>query len=305
MANLYYNAAVDTAWDTRGNWWNDDIFTDPALALPTTGDTVYLYGYMTSGPTTPVTLNHIYAYTLSYGGQLSFTGAIGNATFQDSQNSGTVTGDATFNGSSYNFGTVTGNATFNDTSINYDGTVTGNATFNGTFNGTSYNRGEVAGDATFNDSSYNDVFGEVAGEATFNGTSYNGGILGYFNGMPTGIPVTFNDNSINNSVVVGDTTFNGSSHNAIGATVTGATFNGSSYNGGSVGGDATFNDFSFAQSGGSVAGDATFDLTAAATQIIGGYDVSFNGDVVVSGGSGGGNGLDLSQLLGLPNFIKI
>jgi hypothetical protein len=302
MANLYYNAAVDLAWDTLGNWWNDDIFTDPALALPATGDTVYLYGYMTSGPTTPVTLNHIYAYTLSYGGQLSFTGAIGNATFQDSQNSGTVTGDATFNGSSNNFGTVTGDATFNDTSINYDGTVTGNATFNGT----SYNRGEVAGDATFNDSSYNDIFGEVAGEATLNDYSYNGGILGYFNEMPTGIPVTFNDNSYNASFVYGDATFNDSSYNAIGCSVNGnATFNDFSYNGGSAGG-ATFNDFSFTQSGGSVGGDATFDLTAAATQIIGGYNVSFYGGVVVSGGAGGGGSDNtISRLLDLPWFINL
>jgi hypothetical protein len=302
MANLYYNAAVDTAWDTLGNWWNDDIFTDPALALPTTGDTVYLYGYMTSGPTTPVTLNHIYAYTLSYGGLLSFTGAIGNATFQDSQNSGTVTGDATFNGSSYNFGTVTGNATFNDTSINYSGAeVEGNATFNGT----SYNNGEVTGDATFNDSSYHDIFGEVGGEATFNDYSYNGGIIGYFNGMPTGLPVTFNDISYNNSVVVGTATFNDVSYNAIGASVNGATFNDSSYNGGSVSGDATFNDTSFAQSGGSVGGEATFDLTAAATQIIGGYDVSFNGGVVVSGGSGGGSDNTIARLLDLPWFINL
>ena len=224
MANLYYNAAVDTAWDTLLNWWTDAAFTDPALALPATGDDVYLAAQVDSGPSTTVTLNHIYVADASTGGgsfYVAFSGAIGNATFNDnSYNSGTVAGDATFNDYSVNvFGTVSGDATFNNNSYNYNfGTVSGNAAF---FDSSS-NSGTVSGDATFNDSSYN---------------SYN---------------ATFNDDSANYSTV---------------------------------------------------SGNATFSLTAAVSQIKGGFAGTFNGAVVISGGVS--NGLNLSQLLGLPNFIKI
>ena len=179
MANLYYNAAVDTAWDTLLNWWTDAAFTDPALALPATGDDVYLAAQVDSGPSTTVTLNHIYVADASTGGgsfYVAFSGAIGNATFNDN----------------------------------------------------SYNSGTVAGDATFNDSSYNSYNGTVSGNATFNDSSYNNG---------------------------------------------------------------------------TVSGNATFSLTAAVSQIKGGFAGTFNGAVVISGGVS--NGLNLSQLLGLPNFIKI
>ena len=40
---LYYNAAVDTDWNTLGNWWNDAVFADPALALPTAGDDLEIW----------------------------------------------------------------------------------------------------------------------------------------------------------------------------------------------------------------------------------------------------------------------
>jgi hypothetical protein len=300
MANLYYNnTVIDYAWDTLGNWWSDASFTTSALALPTTGDTVYLSGPMFFGPSTSVTLAHIYVDSAA----VNFTGVVGNATFNGSSYlGGTLTGDATFNDSSQNDGTVTGDATFtassfvdirfgsagsyNFTSLTpvtftysnldwtYDpsswifttanptwtfsgyhnfGTVTGDATFNGS----SVNGGTVTGDATFNESG--DNLGTVSGNATFNGY---GDYLSY-----------------NSGTVSGNATFNGYAFNQ--GTVSGnATFNDYSYNGGSVV-DATFNDFSFAQSGGSVAGDATFDLTAAATQIIGGYNVSFYGGVVI------------------------
>jgi hypothetical protein len=154
MANLYYNAAVDNAWDTLGNWWTDAAFTNPALALPATGDTVYLAAYIDSGPSVAVTLTHIYVADASTGGGnfgVNFTGAIGNATFNDySYNVGLVSGDATFNGGSANNTSVSGNATFNDYSYN--------------------NGGTVSGDATFNDNSYNDG-GTVSGDATFSITS--------------------------------------------------------------------------------------------------------------------------------------
>jgi hypothetical protein len=231
MANLYYNAAVDAAWDTLGNWWNDASFTTPATALPADGDTVYLSGFMTSGPSTPVTLAHIHVADPSTGGGsfgVNFTGA---------------TGDATFNDSSFNNSLIDGNATFNDTSYN--------------------NGGYIAGNAIFNDYSFLGGLGVVSGN------------------------VTFNDYSILTSGIISGN----------------ATFNDASYNNGFVVLDATFNDTSYNQ--GVVSGDVTFDLTAAATQIKGGYNGSFSGDVFVSGGSGGGSDNTISRLLDLPWFINL
>lgn len=40
---LYFNAAIDSEWNTLGNWWNDGAFTDPALALPTAGDDLEIW----------------------------------------------------------------------------------------------------------------------------------------------------------------------------------------------------------------------------------------------------------------------
>ena len=242
MANLYYNAAVDATWDTLGNWWNDAAFTDPALALPADGDDVYLGAAMSSGPSVSVTLNHIYVADASTGGgsfYVNFSGAIGDATFNDNSNNyGIVSGDATFNDSSNNYGTVAGNATFNDSSINdggfYPGTVTGDATFNdssinnggtvtgnATFNDGSFNEGgTVSGDATFNDGSHNDS-GTVTGDATFNDSSINNG--GFYPGTVTG-NATFHNASRNSGTVTGNATVyydGGDGQNPIGGTVSG------------------------------------------------------------------------------------
>jgi hypothetical protein len=234
MANLYYNAAVDSAWDTRGNWWNDDIFTDPALALPTTGDTVYLTAEMSSGPSTSVTLAHIY---VTGGQNMVFTGAVGNATFNNTPNRGTVTGDAEFNSSANtDQGTVSGNATFNDSSSN-SGSVSGDATFNDN----SFNSWIVSGDAVFNGTSLN--YSSVDGSSTFNDSSSN--TVGLF-----GTSVTFNDSSSNTSpsggVYAPIVTFNDSSTNygMIGSSAT-ATFNDNSANYYQVLGVAIYNDYSF------------------------------------------------------------
>jgi len=180
MANLYYNAAVDTAWDTLGNWWENAGHNTPAAAIPANGDTVYLSGAMTSGPSTSVTLANINVLIDS----VNFTGAIGNATFNGtSQNSsGTITGDATFNDTSYNGSQVQGNATFNHYSFNNN------------------NFASVFGDtATFNDYSYNAgdgglfTSGIVINNSIFNDYSYNNGITSFSSGI-----ATFNDSSYNN-----------------------------------------------------------------------------------------------------------
>ena len=117
MATLYYNGAVDSDWNTLGNWWTSSAFATQASALPTSSDSVVLSATCdTNGGSEPTVVN----FTLNDPSSGAYYIAIAF----------TVTGNATFNGSSYNDSTVTGNATFNDNSYNSGtGTVTGNATF--------------------------------------------------------------------------------------------------------------------------------------------------------------------------------
>jgi hypothetical protein len=162
--NLYYaNTNNDATWDTLGNWWKDAEFAIPATALPSTGDTVYLYGNVYFAPSAPVTLNHIYVMSSQaeltnttgdatfYGyGRLNGT-VSGNATFNDSSitsysPSGSVLGDATFNDSSQHQGSVSGNATFNDDSLIFYGVILGNATFNGNI---AFTNQTITGTSTF------------------------------------------------------------------------------------------------------------------------------------------------------------
>ena len=129
---LYFNGAVDGDWAELGNWWLDSGHTVAAPSLPAAGDSVIATATIDSNSGGAVT--------------------VVNFTLDDPDNAAiyldisiTVTGNATFNGSSYNDGTVTGNATFNDDSANV-GTVTGNATFNDD----SANVGTVTGTITDN-----------------------------------------------------------------------------------------------------------------------------------------------------------
>ena len=192
MATFYFNGAVDANWQTLGNWWMDDTFTTQATALPTSADDVIASAsiYSNSGGEPTVANFTLNDPSNSYASSVEIAITVsGNATFNDTSynNYGTVTGNATFNDNSYNGGTVTGNATFNGSSVNY-GTVTGEATFNGS----SVNYGNT-GEATFNDNSANAISpvlltnGIVNGNATFNGSSVSYGTV-------TG-EATFNDSS--------------------------------------------------------------------------------------------------------------
>jgi hypothetical protein len=333
MANLYYNTAVDSAWDTLGNWWNDDAFTDPALAIPANGDTVYLAAEMTSGPSTSVTLNHIYVVDSN----VDFSGAIGNATFS---------------GNCYNYSIAIGDATFNDNSINYLGTVIGDATFNNdSSNGTLGPNATVIGNATFNDNSKNDGSGVVTGDATFRDSSrnlgtiegdatvyYDGGggekpiggfVIGsvtyigwiygvYYNNatedgawdtignwwedssfsiLATLLPINDQDVYLCQTMLSGPTTAVTLNH----IYVTGGAF---SVNFTNAEGNATFRDSTYNL--GTVTGDATFSLTAAVSQIkntSGATNGTFSGDVVISGGSGSDQ--TIARLLDFPWFINL
>ena len=208
IRTLYFNGAVDTNWQTLGNWWMDDTFTTQATALPTSVDDVIALSSITSNSGSEPTVANFTLNDPSNSYESSIAIAI------------TVSGNATFNDTSYNAwgSTITGDATFNDFSYS-QGTVNGDATFNDS----SHNSGTVSGNATFNGSSIN--YSTVTGEATFNGSSVNYGIV---NGN-----ATFNDNSANaispvlltNGIVNGNATFNGTSQFASGAVTGTATFN--------------------------------------------------------------------------------
>ena len=181
MATLYYNAAVDTDWQTLGNWWTDDAFTTQASALPSSGDDVVMSANCDiNSSSEPTVVNLTVSGSFSFGIALTVTGM---ATFNDSSyNGGIVTGDATFNDNSHNTNYVNGGATFNDSSYNNYYNPTGQpfgiATVgSATFNDSSFNIGTVTGDATFNDSSYSS--GDVNASATFNDSSYNSGYVGF------------------------------------------------------------------------------------------------------------------------------
>ena len=208
-------------------------------------------------------------------------------------NSGTLKGDATFNGASYNYGVVNGTTTFNGPASNI-GTVNGNAFFSG--NSDSFNCGTVNGDATFGGSSRNyrnasingpgsTGPGGVYGNATFNDYSTNSG-WGYYNVTLAGVVsgnATFTNSfyyddpvgtsSYGGGSIFGTITFNSSSPvsffmysdwslNTSGWVFTTAGQNWTFYyyyvNYGTIYGDCTFNGYSSYNSG-TIYGDCTFN----------------------------------------------
>lgn len=211
--NLYFNAAIDSDWNTLGNWWLDSSFTVQATHLPRSIDSVLVdLGFAgssldaNSGPIPTV-------YNLTVGDsqenlpRLSFSIDInilnvaifsnnilvpsninGNVIFNDRTygNGGTINGNCVFNNSSVNYSNITGNATFNDSSLNSLGVIYGNATFN---DNAANSAGSITVDAVFNDSAING--GVVYGNAIFNNNSINNGLVANI--------ATFNDLACNNS----------------------------------------------------------------------------------------------------------
>ncbi len=174
---LYFNNAVDSLWDTLGNWWLNASFSIPAITIPGNGDIVYLGAAVasTGTPSVPVTLSHTYVAASSTGGGsfvVTLSGINGDVTFYD--NSGVQ---------SY----IRDNATFYDTSKNGGGY--GNY---------------VYGLATFYDSTYNS--GYLYGDAIFHDTSFNGNYI-------FGTTSSFYDLSVNNHEIDGNAFFDCSATN--------------------------------------------------------------------------------------------
>jgi hypothetical protein len=112
---LYFNGVVDGDWTTVGNWWLDAGHTQAAGRLPAAIDSVVASESITASGQTVVD------FTMIAGGLFGNLTVTGMATFNGSSGvAGTVNGNATFNDSSVNVGTVTGTATFNDSACNSD-----------------------------------------------------------------------------------------------------------------------------------------------------------------------------------------
>ena len=228
-----------------------------------------------------------------------------------SHNDGVLTGNCTFNDTSYNgLADIYGNATLNDSSYNA-GTITATTiefndnSFNGLANVSS---GYITGDCWFYNSSFNEYNGNITGNATFTESEYStalqgpqgwspgsGPQLGYVSGTVTFsslTPVKFTLETgevwrVDTTGWVFDTAgqnweFNGESYNDTYGTINGAcVFNGGpSYpipyqNQGTVNGNCVFNVYYGLATGAVVNGDCVFNSTIVNGTITG--NCTFNG----------------------------
>ncbi len=254
---LYYNAAADNDWSNLANWWQDDQYTIPAVALPTSTNNVVLTASVTSNSgSEPVVANLIaiknpndlivstLEIPVTVVGDVTLGGASGerfanratltvggNVTLQPNSglNQGTmiVSGDVDLY--SYNDrGTITvaGVARFHDIGNGIGGGPTADIgtiiNGNAEFYGSSWNNGRVNGNAIFYDQSINMLYGTDG----FSGL-YGGGFVN------------------------GNATFNNDAWNKGNAGVEGyyVVFNDNSHNSGNINGFVTFNDNSHTTSG--------------------------------------------------------
>ena len=75
MTTRYFNNAVNTSWDTLGNWWLDAAFSTPSTSIPVNGDTVFIGANLDTGPSVAVTLPIVNVADASTGGgSFAFSG---------------------------------------------------------------------------------------------------------------------------------------------------------------------------------------------------------------------------------------
>ena len=128
---LYFNGAVDSDWNTLGNWWEDFGCTVAASALPASSDDVILFAsiYSNSGSEPTIVNFDLQASYSTLGIPITITG-LAAFSGQGAFLSSTINGNCTFSGNtSYNNGTITGNAEFIFPSfLDGTGTVSGTTT---------------------------------------------------------------------------------------------------------------------------------------------------------------------------------
>jgi hypothetical protein len=290
-ASFYYTAAVDTDWNTLGNWWNDAVHTIPAVSLPGPSDDVVIEqnGVDTNTGLTAPTVRSLFVNgwyisipitvttTATFESGTLYSDLIGDAVFNGAgyvYDGASVIGDVIFNDTSENQGTITGDVIFNDSSKNrrifsgfpFPPPVNGEVIGNATFNDLSVNQALVTGNAIFNNSTkinQNVSPATVTGDAIFNNLSFGTGTIGG--------NAIFNDFSINDGTVNLDAIFNDQSYNAD-SVIGNATFNdyGSTSNLSVVSGNASFFDSTQNGAGATITGDACFATTATNSGTVGG-----------------------------------
>ena len=175
MATLYFNAAVNTNWDTNGNWWTDAAATEPGNKPTSADSAVILASVASNSGGNPTIIN----LTVATNGV-----TVAGVTM-------TVTGVAAFSGTAYNGATITGNCTFSGDAYNNSGIITGNCTFSGT----SYNAGTITGNAIFTGTSYIAAGGTVTGTIRMSTLSAARSIqIGFLADSPVSTTVTCPNN---------------------------------------------------------------------------------------------------------------
>ena len=285
--NIYwFSTGADTNWLTVGNWWSNSAHTIAAgrvpqdndyvyllgVNAPTSGDTLNLAGFDSSGMAAAFSQGIVNNVTIvsTYGPAI--VGVAGNAAIEQdwdgtanfailqggAHNYGNINGDAIFKDASENNATVNGDAIMMNNTVSIGGSgINGNAIFKDNVQ----NLVPVAGNASFSGASVNGVNASLGGMAWFSGTSVNlaslagnayfkgsssnqgsGGVLEFddsSSNLGTFQRGTFNDSSGNNNsnfTVAGNLAFNGNSTNsASGIICQGNTsFSGSSLNVGTI-----------------------------------------------------------------------
>ena len=215
MASLYYNGAVDTAWENPSNWWLDNAATIPALNAPWVNgvDTVYL-GYdltYATGANTPSQIgvdigtgatgtcdinyiqNNAYVYGGTFSGGFSNNGTIDGGTFSGAGFSnyfgGLIIG-GTFSGVGFsNSGGFIIGGTFSGAGFSNSGTISN--INGGTFSGVGFtNSGTIYG-GTFSGAMFNNYY--IIDGGTFSGAGFNnyyGGLIIGGTFLPHAISVT-------------------------------------------------------------------------------------------------------------------
>ncbi len=226
-------------------------------------------------------------------------------------NGGSITGNATFNDTSYNSGTIVGVAKYNyatggvitiaDGGNWGGGTATSNVGIDDLpldswiFNGWSINSGTITGNAIFNNTSVNTDTGTVNLDATFNDLSVNGGVVvgtAIYNYAHTGI-ITIAD---------GGNWSSGTATSIVGIDgnpITSWIFNGSSVNQGNIIGNVVFNNTSYNSLDKIITGNVTFNDTSKNDGTIIGtatYSYATGGVITILDGVAWGSGTATSNV---------
>lgn len=174
--SLYFHGGSD--WNNIPNWWLDSGYTEQAIRLPTSADTVNIYANVSSnsGGTPSVSVANIFSsqvYIPFSAGDIVLNG-------NSSLNSISVTGDVVFNNtSSASSVNITGDANFYDTSSSGSNlTITGDANF--------YEYSEFTADSTVQGDVYFECTATNSGGSVFHTTEYQTCVSNISSSNPNG-----------------------------------------------------------------------------------------------------------------------